>query len=290
MESKRDCWTEWLADRRFGGDAELKRELIEKLGQRRDDVLDHSGLAAGERLLDVGCGEGLIGFGALERGAGSVVFSDISEDLTSFCREAAGSIGVLERCEFVVASADDLSAIGGETVDVVTTRSVLIYVANKRQAFAEFFRVLQPGGRVSLYEPINSFAQSEPTRFWGYDVSPIADVATKVRALYQAIQPAESDPMLNFDDRDLIHLCEQAGFFPVNLLLHLEITPHEPRTWETFLGTSGNPKIPTIAEAMEQTLSGQERNRFTAHLRPLVENGNGVWRMGHAYLWAAKPV
>jgi arsenite methyltransferase len=32
----------------------------------------------------------------------------------------------------------DLSALPDATVDVVTTRSVLIYVAAKRQAFAEF--------------------------------------------------------------------------------------------------------------------------------------------------------
>jgi len=24
-------------------------------------------------------------------------------------------------------------------------------------------------------------------------------------------------------------------------------------------------------------------------LRPAVEEGRGVWRMGHAYLWAVKP-
>jgi ubiquinone/menaquinone biosynthesis C-methylase UbiE len=36
------------------------------------------------------------------------------------------------------ASAEDLSALPDATVDVVTTRSMLIYVAAKRQAFAEF--------------------------------------------------------------------------------------------------------------------------------------------------------
>jgi ubiquinone/menaquinone biosynthesis C-methylase UbiE len=290
MAVKRDSWAEWLAERRFGGDPDVKREFVEKLEQRREDLLDRSGLSEGESLLDVGCGEGLIGFGALERGAGSVIFSDISEDLLSFCREAAGSLGVLDRCQFVVGSADDLSGVESTSVDVVTTRSVLIYVERKREAFAEFFRVLRPGGRISLYEPINSFACPEPnTRFAGYDVTPVTEVVSKLRRVYDAIQPPDSDPMLNFDERDLIRLCEEAGFFPVNLLFHAEVTPLEAREWETCQNIAGNPKIPTLAEAMEQVLSTDERERLTAHLRPLVESGQGMWRMGNAFLSATKP-
>ena len=287
---RRDSWAEWLAVRRFGESEDFKRESIEKLEQRRDDVLDHSALQPGESLLDVGCGEGLIGFGALERGAGSVIFSDISEDLLAFCREAAEARGLLERSRFVPASADDLAPIDSESVDVAATRSVLIYVEDKKQAFAEFFRVLQPGGRVSLFEPINSFGHPEPRgRFCGFDVTPVAPIADKLRHLYHAIQPPDSDPMVDFDERDLLRLCEGAGFFPVNLRFDAEVRQLEPRPWETFLSVAGNPKIPTPAEAMEQALSAEERQELTDYLRPLVENGNGVWRMGHAYLWAAKP-
>jgi len=131
---------------------------MDKLVQVRDKVLDRAALKQGERLLDVGAGEGWIGFGAFGRGAGEVVFSDISTDVLDACREAAEELGVADRCEYVDAAADDLSALEDASVDVVTTRSVLIYVAEKQQALREFFRVLRPGGRVSLFEPINRFA------------------------------------------------------------------------------------------------------------------------------------
>jgi arsenite methyltransferase len=49
----------------------------------------------------------------------------------------------------------------------VTTRSVLIYVEDRRAAFAEFFRVLRLGGRLSIFEPINRFAL--PHHLFGYD-------------------------------------------------------------------------------------------------------------------------
>jgi hypothetical protein len=36
-------------------------------------------------------------------------------------------------------------------------------------------------------------------------------------------------------------------------------------------------------------LTSEERERFAAHLRTVVEEGKGVWRMAHAYLRAEKP-
>jgi len=66
---------------------------------------------------------------------------------------------VLGRCEFVHASAEDLSVLEDASVDVVTTRSVLIYVPDKRRTFEEFHRVLKPGGRLSIFEPINNVTQ-----------------------------------------------------------------------------------------------------------------------------------
>jgi arsenite methyltransferase len=291
MTVARDRWAEWLAERRFGGDPDLRRRVLSELVARRDKVLDLSELARGESLLDVGCGEGLIAFGALERGAGRVVFSDISCDLLDFCRQAATDLGCLERCQFIEASADDLAAIGDGTIDVVTTRSVLIYVANKRAAFAEFARVLRPGGRISLFEPINRFASStRETDSWaGYDFGPLGDIGLKLRAVYEAIQSSDSDPMLDFDERDLIRLAEDAGFFPIQLLLDAEIKRTDPRTWEGFVNGSGNPNIPTVAEAMNQVLTASEREQCTAYLRPLVEQGLGEWRMALAHLVGVKP-
>jgi ubiquinone/menaquinone biosynthesis C-methylase UbiE len=284
----RDRWAEWLAERRFGGDLETRHRFLSTLAATREQVLDRSQLAEGETLLDVGCGEGLIAFGGLERGAATVIFSDISTDLLDLCRQAAEEMGVLDRCRFVQASADDLSSIGEETVDVVTTRSVLIYVKNKAAAFSEFARVLRPGGRISLFEPINRFAQREANTWGGYDLSAVPEAAAKVRAIYDAIQPPASDPMLDFDERNLVRLAEQAGFFPITLTLEAVIEPPPPRAWDGFLDSAGNPNIPTFREAIAQALTAVGRDQLTAHLRPLVEQGEGEWRMASAYVAATK--
>ena len=171
----------------------------------------------------------------------------------------------------------------------MTTRSVLIYVHDKASAFSEFSRVLRPTGRISLFEPINSFARRSADTWAGYDLGAIPDVSRKIRAVYSALQPPESDPMLSFDERDLIDLAEQAGFFPIHLDLEARLAALEPRTWDGFLNSAGNPQIPTVAEAMQQALTLEEQERFIGHLRPLVEAGHGVWRMATAYLYAVKP-
>ena len=45
------------------------------------------------------------------------------------------------------------------------------------------------------------------------------------------------------------------------------------------------------AAANGTTIGGDkdERERLLAALRPAVEEGRGVWRMAHSYLWAVEP-
>jgi SAM-dependent methyltransferase len=111
---------------------------------------------------------------------------------------------------------------------VVTTRSVLIYVADKDGALREFHRVLRPGGRISLFEPINRL-QQEPGRFYGYDVRPVAPLASKVIAFYQSTRPPGDDPMLDFDDRDLVRQAEAAGFPEIDLEVRFRVRARNRR-------------------------------------------------------------
>lgn len=294
-----DMWSEWLLHHRFGGDAQHMQAVLEYLRPVRDRVLDNARLAEGDMVLDVGCGDGLIAFGALERiASGAVIFSDISEDLLNHAQSLARDMGLLDRCRFLLAPAEDLSALEEASVDVVTTRSVLIYVAAKRQAFGEFYRILKPGGRLSIFEPINRFGEevfSQPHCFAGYDVTPVMDIAQKVKALYHQLQPRDSDPMLDFDERDLIAYAEEAGFKMIRLELQAEVASLgnagmslEDRNWETFLHTAGNPKIPTLEEAMRQVLTPEETARFVTHLRPLVETNQRIHRSATVFLWAIR--
>jgi ubiquinone/menaquinone biosynthesis C-methylase UbiE len=285
-----DMWSQWLLKRRFGGDPQRLKEMLDWLYPIRDRVLSHVQLGEGETLLDVGCGDGLITFGALQRFPECrVIFSDISDDLLQHARELAREMNVLDRCQFVHATADDLSPFADGSIAAVTTRSVLIYVSAKQQAFNEFSRVLRPSGCLSIFEPINRFGSPEPPeRFGSYDVTPVIEIANKLKAVYDSLQPTDTDPMVDFDERDLIACAEKAGFAQIGLELQVEIKPPDRDNWEDALHTAGNPKIPTLEEAMQQVLTPDEMAAFIHHLRPLVESRQGLSRRARAYLWAVK--
>lgn len=284
QDPAQDRWARWV----------LRPENeLETMHSARDRVLENARVEAGDTLLDIGAGSGLIGLGALplvgERG--KVIFSDISAALVEHCRRVAAEQGAEERCEFVVASAENLAGVADGSVDVVTSRSVLIYVKDKARAFGEIYRVLRRGGRMSVFEPINSFDHPWPEdRFFGYDVGRVKDLAARVMAVYDRFQPPD-DPMLDFDERDLLREVEEVGFVDIHLTLEAAIDSRPWTggfTWEEFLRVAGNPCVPPVEEVLDEALSPDEKARFATHLRPLVERGEGKSRLALAYLRASK--
>ncbi len=260
-----DQWKRWLLERRHGGDAAKRKAMLDEFRPVRDRILEYGEFAEGQTLLDVGCGDGLVAFAALERTKRSTVwFADISEPLLRHAEELATEAGVGERCRFVRISADDMKGIPSDFFDLVTTRSVLIYVSDKRKALAEFHRVLKLGGRISLFEPINRFPVSVPdnlmSAYDGYEIGPVRDLWEKVAVLRftGAIQS-----MIDFDERDLVRLAEQAGFGPIDLHLELHIAPKKPEPWDVFLNSAGNPNVPAIGESMSRRCLS--KNRIVSH-------------------------
>jgi ubiquinone/menaquinone biosynthesis C-methylase UbiE len=286
-----DRWAEWLLQRRHGGDPERHRAILDELAVVRDRVIQHADLRSGDVLLDVGAGDGLIAFAAVDAvgATGRVIFCDISEELLAASGLLAQQLGVADRCCFVNASAENLAPIADRSVDVVTTRSVLIYVDHKAPAFAEFFRVLRQDGRIAIHEPINRVMFPEPaTEFLGYQVGAVQDLVDKVKAAGEACADQENS-MLNFDEQDLLTLAEAAGFREIHLELRQQMASHRaPMAWKAFLSSSGNPFAPTNGEMILAALSSAELARFERHLRPLVEAGEMVRRMAVADLWAEK--
>src|SRR5258708_37371973 len=265
-----DKWSRWLAETRFGGDQKSAELQIRALTKLRDRLLKKAGLSEGEVVLGVGAGEGLVGFGALELvgATGRVIFSDISDRLVEFTRAAAGEMGVLDRCSFVTAGAEDLSAMESESVDLVTTRSVLIYVDDKPRAFREFFRLLKPGGRTALYEPIDDQRMTEYSDYWrrrawtdpdSAEGAPIKDLLERLDDHWENRYRHVNDAMLNFYERDLLMMCVAAGFAAVHTELILGVGAVPPMNWDTMMKSSGNPLIPTNGEVIREIFTPEEQ-------------------------------
>ena len=71
--------------------------------------------------------------------------------------------------------------------------------------------------------------------------------------------------------------------------LDLEVTVRRTRpalAWGTFLRSAGNPNLPPLGVLLNEVLTPAELTTFSAHLRPLVEGGQGTERRAVAYLTA----
>jgi ribosomal protein L11 methyltransferase len=109
----------------FGsGDHETTRLVLQMLDQR---------VAGGERVLDVGCGSGVLSIAALRLGAASAVAVDIDEDAVVVARRNAEINGVAARID---ASARPLGDIEG-AYDIVLANietRVLVHMPGELQA------------------------------------------------------------------------------------------------------------------------------------------------------------
>ncbi|HLO02372.1 MAG TPA: hypothetical protein VK191_04600, partial [Symbiobacteriaceae bacterium] len=150
-------------------------------------------------------------------------------------------------------------------------------------------RVLRPGGRLALFEPVGSLSYLDPPgTLWGYDLSAEPELLARVRGVFDRAQPPDRDPLYNWTERDLLHWARRAGFAEIQLDLSVQVGQQAPQAWDSFFRTAGNPKLPSLAEAVEHSLTIPEAERFLNLMRPLVESGQGVRRSATLYLSATK--
>ncbi|HEU0238163.1 MAG TPA: methyltransferase domain-containing protein [Micromonosporaceae bacterium] len=309
QDHARDRWASWLLEKRFGGDAGQRERTLAYLADVREEVLRRAQIRPGDTLLDVGCGDGLIGFGAadLVGPSGHVVLSDISADLLAVCREIAAAMRATsvgtdnQRFSFVQTGLPALDAIDSQSVDVATTRSVLIYVADIAASFAALHRVLRPGGRLSIFEPINRFGVDDrPNRLWGwgFDMTGMESIAAKVRAQHDTY---DLGTMLGFDERDLIREAEAAGFVDIRMTYQAEITRQHDNTHgsdtrgrdtrseytvESLLAMAPNPLVPTLGEVVSAALEPAEEAAFRERIARELAAGRREIRLATTYLSA----
>jgi arsenite methyltransferase len=290
-----DRWARWLLTGRDGGNGTQREVTMRFLDTVAERVLAGAGELRSKTVLDVGAGDGLIGLAAISAVGvdGKVIFSDISGPALREAERRVRAQPSPIRTEFVIARATDLEAIADASVDVVTTRSVLLYVAKRQRAFAAMFRVLRPGGRISLFEPINRRMFPEPgDRFFGYDVSGVARLADKVKAEFALLHDPAAETMRDYDEGDLLTLAEEAGFTPVHLECDVDIESdprHGAVSLSALLASAPNPLAPALGEAVDRALAGDEREQFLQHLGNSVKAGAYRWRRVAAYVSATKP-
>jgi hypothetical protein len=128
-------------------------------------------------------------------------------------------------------------------------------------------------------------------RFFGYDLSAVADLLEKVDAELTIQDPAFREAMVGFDDRDLARFAEEAGFDRIHVECHIDVEPggfDSPVSLEALLDTAPNPNAPTVREAIHNALTEAERSRFLDALEMAFGVDSAISRHAVAYVVAMR--
>jgi SAM-dependent methyltransferase len=113
-------------------------------GQWGDGMMEAAGVAPGHRVLDVGCGTGVLARAAAERtDPGLVTGIDINDGMLAVAREAAPDV------TWQTGRAEDLP-FAADAYDAVVSQFGLMFFQDREKAIAEMLRVLRPGGRLAV--------------------------------------------------------------------------------------------------------------------------------------------
>jgi SAM-dependent methyltransferase len=118
--------------------------------QSAQRLLELAQVGAGDRVLELACGPGGLGFAAAERvgPGGEVVLTDVAEEMTDIAAARGAQLGLGN----VAFRRLDLERIQepDAAYDVVLCREGLMFALEPDRAVAEIRRVLRPGGRAAV--------------------------------------------------------------------------------------------------------------------------------------------
>jgi ubiquinone/menaquinone biosynthesis C-methylase UbiE len=149
-----DVYSRWRASEIGSTTERLERQLM----------LERIGDVSGQRVLEIGCGDGELAVFLANKGA-VVSAIDISEKMIAAARERASTEGT--KVDFAVASAQEIP-FTENAFDVVIAVTILCFVRDASLAFQEIARVLKPGGRLVIGElgAWSTWAMGRRLRAW----------------------------------------------------------------------------------------------------------------------------
>ena len=145
------------------------------------DPVTIAGLQPGETVLDLGSGGGIDCFMAVKQvgPTGYVIGVDMTPAMLEKANSAKTRLGV-DNVEFRQGQIEALP-VEDNTVDVIMSNCVINLAPDKAPVFREAFRVLKPGGRVSISDIVTEGDFSEELRAdtekWAECVTGAIDVA-----------------------------------------------------------------------------------------------------------------
>jgi SAM-dependent methyltransferase len=183
--------------------------------------------------------------------------------------------------------------LASQSVDVVMTRSVLIYLADKQAGIRELYRVLKPKGRASIFEPINEVSEQMRNRVIAsgfYDQ--LQPEWGEIRKYYDAHAKDWWGTLVGWDERALIGWFEAAGFSSVKASYDLMagVRVKKLMKHDIAAGIRGrpNPNTPSYEEVARQVLGDRADDYLERYAQFLMTSEGPRSASASAYVVAKR--
>jgi SAM-dependent methyltransferase len=225
-------------------------------GAWANPVADAAGIRTGNKVLDVGCGTGVLAREALRRVGpeGQVVGLDLNE----------GMLAVAARTEPKIEwRQGDAASLPFEdaSFDVVVSQFALMYFPDRVASLSEMWRTLAPGGRLA----IAAWAPIDHAR--GYQI--LVEIAA--RQCGGAAADVLAAPFVLGDQAELAKLFANSGISGADVTLH-EGSIRFPSVKEFIrIEVKGSPLADMLSDDVMETLAAEAENALAEFIVPSGE-------------------